>query len=441
VKKINPLLNSKKVKKEILILLLLASANLFAQDSLMVRTLGANPTDLITLSKMTIATPLFGATGIIPSSFRMDDECPPVNNQCYIGSCISEATAYSLCGILAKRQNNWDYYYDNNRPNLDHLFSPLYMHYYIKGCDNDCGRCGSNLGSASNFLINKGVPTLSQWNPNHCDRNACNFQPNFPPNPNNPSAFRLNSVKPIFLTGIQYASGYKTNSIKYFVSQNNPIPIAMALDQSFLDGSAFDNPKDIWQYFKGQSVGGHAMLIVGYDDSREAFLVMNSWGTTNWNLKKNDPTNDARSGFCWISYDIIENYCYEAFVANVPQTGYSVSVQDLLNVSKSVNTEESVSEINEMKFFITNRYNQNNNIRLIPININKAKDESTIAIYKVSEGQPRFYSTFTIKLKEIYRFQIDGRKYTFKALYIKPWRKYLEIFKSKDALFYQMTVE
>ena len=39
-------------------------------------------------------------------------------------------------------------------------------------------------------------------------------------------------------------------------------------------------------------IGGHAMVAVGYDDTKKAFRIQNSWGRT-W----------ADSGYGWFSYD------------------------------------------------------------------------------------------------------------------------------------------
>jgi C1A family cysteine protease len=43
-------------------------------------------------------------------------------------------------------------------------------------------------------------------------------------------------------------------------------------------------------------IGGHAVTIVGYDDSRQSFLVRNSWGN-NW----------VNEGYTWMSYTDFEN--------------------------------------------------------------------------------------------------------------------------------------
>ncbi|MCK5684281.1 hypothetical protein KAJ27_09165, partial [bacterium] len=39
----------------------------------------------------------------------------------------------------------------------------------------------------------------------------------------------------------------------------------------------------------------HAMLVVGYDDYMQAFLIMNSWGK-NW----------GKNGYCWVDYKLME---------------------------------------------------------------------------------------------------------------------------------------
>jgi C1A family cysteine protease len=45
-----------------------------------------------------------------------------------------------------------------------------------------------------------------------------------------------------------------------------------------------------------EPIGGHCMVIVGYDDSQSRFLVRNPWGPA-WSPKL--------KGHCWISYDYL----------------------------------------------------------------------------------------------------------------------------------------
>lgn len=45
-------------------------------------------------------------------------------------------------------------------------------------------------------------------------------------------------------------------------------------------------------YFSGLTSGGHAMVLVGFDDTTRMFVVRNSWGA-DW----------GDHGYCYISYD------------------------------------------------------------------------------------------------------------------------------------------
>jgi C1A family cysteine protease len=58
------------------------------------------------------------------------------------------------------------------------------------------------------------------------------------------------------------------------------------------------------------SVGGHAMLIVGYNRLKNYFIVKNSWGS-DW----------GHDGYAWISYEYIQTYGkygYAVYNAAIP---------------------------------------------------------------------------------------------------------------------------
>lgn len=72
-----------------------------------------------------------------------------------------------------------------------------------------------------------------------------------------------------------YLVGFGFEVYSYFMSQD-------------MATKGFLNPPKASETFEG----GHAVCLVGYDDSTRAFLVRNSWGT-GWGL----------SGYFWMSYD------------------------------------------------------------------------------------------------------------------------------------------
>jgi hypothetical protein len=96
--------------------------------------------------------------------------------------------------------------------------------------------------------------------------------------------------------------------------------IGMMVGQSFMQDMM---GRDLWEPSmmdeSQMGMGGHAMCVIGYDDSKYggAFQVMNSWGP-NW----------GENGIAWIRYADFKNYVREAYgidplpkrsqVANIP---------------------------------------------------------------------------------------------------------------------------
>lgn len=82
-------------------------------------------------------------------------------------------------------------------------------------------------------------------------------------------------------------------SIKAAISLGKPVVFGMLLKQSFENQETAQT--GIYKP-KGQIIGGHCMVIIGYDDDKKYFTVRNSWGE-NWGDK----------GYCYIPYKEIIN--------------------------------------------------------------------------------------------------------------------------------------
>lgn len=87
--------------------------------------------------------------------------------------------------------------------------------------------------------------------------------------------------------------------LKKVLFQKKPVIFFIATDEGFDKIT----PPFIWKERCGSLGTVHSMVIAGYDDERNAFLVMNSWGTS-WGDK----------GFAWIDYQF--------FLENVSPKGY-----------------------------------------------------------------------------------------------------------------------
>jgi C1A family cysteine protease len=99
---------------------------------------------------------------------------------------------------------------------------------------------------------------------------------------------------------ISYARTGLGMGTKAAVANGLPVVFGTSLPQEMLmvearDTGAIASPRGAWP----QPSGGHAMLIVGYDDTRGAWLVRNSWGP-GW----------GDGGHLWIAYDVMDHYSH-----------------------------------------------------------------------------------------------------------------------------------
>jgi hypothetical protein len=80
------------------------------------------------------------------------------------------------------------------------------------------------------------------------------------------------------------------SALKGALYTRGPVNVGMMVysDFSYYNGG-------IYEYTYGQREGGHAVLIVGFDDDQQCFIVKNSWGT-NW----------GENGFFRIAYSQVD---------------------------------------------------------------------------------------------------------------------------------------
>lgn len=71
----------------------------------------------------------------------------------------------------------------------------------------------------------------------------------------------------------------------------------------------------VYQHTTGEALGGHAISIVGYDDSKQAFIIRNSWGQT-W----------GENGFGYVSYSDYSGVGDETWLYNIPALAGAISI-------------------------------------------------------------------------------------------------------------------
>ncbi|MBI4651762.1 hypothetical protein HY745_10860 [Candidatus Desantisbacteria bacterium] len=147
----------------------------------------------------------------------------------------------------------------NNTPNIDLDLSEQVL--LSCGSINDpCG--GGQIWAASNFFENNGLPPETYY-PYIADKGNCN---------NASLNWQDEAYK---LTSCLIVSSHTTPSIdtlKNALFSYGPLTVLMSVYSdfnSYLGG--------IYSYTSGSYVGGHAVLIVGYNDTEQCFTVKNSW--------------------------------------------------------------------------------------------------------------------------------------------------------------------
>jgi len=62
--------------------------------------------------------------------------------------------------------------------------------------------------------------------------------------------------------------------------QQGPVWLGYRVYEDFVDYWYYDRDPSPYRHVDGAYLGGHAVLLIGYDDARQCWIAKNSWGTT-----------------------------------------------------------------------------------------------------------------------------------------------------------------
>ena len=244
------------------------------------RSLGLLPATSAQLAALPTAAPP-ATMGTLPSSFFLRTPPPEQRGQGGQGSCVGWASAYSLMGFYMRQSGSSVVDYGT-------VGSPSYIYNQIKvsGCGD-----GAYCTDAFDLLRAQGVCT---WQKMSYNDNDCSQQPTSTQRAN-AGLYRINSYSKIM--------DRSELSLKTILYSQEPIMIAMTVY------SNFDNiGTNVLKTKSGSVRGGHALVIMGYDDARHAYKVLNSWGNS-W----------GDNGYFWLDYDFAPQIINEAYLAEVTQ--------------------------------------------------------------------------------------------------------------------------
>lgn len=215
--------------------------------------------------------------------------CPKPGHQGSIGSCSGWATGYGARTILEAIRRGWKGKTDSITAQA---YSALFIYNQVKA-----GSCamGAYIDKAAELLRDKGDILSSTFDGEleECERQPTDEQLK------EASAHRIEGFVTLFSSDA--ARSVKVEKTKLSLAQGRPVAMGLLLRKNFMEIKKGDQ---YWFPDLGDTTfyGAHAMVVVGYDDSKNAFEIMNSWGE-DW----------GNGGFVWVKYADFARFCCYGF--------------------------------------------------------------------------------------------------------------------------------
>lgn len=247
----------------------------------------------------------------LPPAFSLASKIDKVYDQLEINSC----TANVLCQLYKVLDS-------------DESFEPsrLFVYYkerQIRG--NIATDDGANVIDGLKYLSAHGVCSEKLWPyvtgnvfiqpPTYCTDEAKNHKISNPMMIDGSGETLLKNLKHAIVSGRPVMCGVMIH--ESFMSESVARSGNVSMPQSKKRVGSIDTEDPL--------LGGHELLIVGYDDAKGKFLLVNSWGQ-NWGTQ---PPGAKSRGYLWIPYSyiadptLVQDFC--TFDSVVRKTKYATS--------------------------------------------------------------------------------------------------------------------
>lgn len=209
----------------------------------------------------------------LPSAVDLRPQCPPVLNQGQLGSCTANAIASA-------------YEFDQMKQKVAAPFVPsrLFIYYNERVIEGTVSHdSGATIRDSVKAVAHYGAPPETLW-------------------PYKITQFTVKPPAKAYTAGkkyeaVQYQRVNQTLAgIKTALAAGFPVVYGFSVYQSFESPQVAKSGIVPMPAAKEQMVGGHANMLVGYDDAASRFLSKNSWGAS-WGM----------AGYCTIPYDYLTN--------------------------------------------------------------------------------------------------------------------------------------
>jgi hypothetical protein len=219
------------------------------------------------------------ARGQVPAQVDLSPWFPAPGSQGTMGTCVGWALA------------NLATFHQNEERRVEGAgagpgFSPLFLYNIAKeASDNDCSG-GLSVARALNVLRDQGVAPIARF---PYTSSLCGAAPD---------ADVLRTALPFRIASWAKIHEHDGSELKSFLAARRPVVLSVRVDRAFEDLR-----QDKYARRDGTERGFHALLLVGYDDTKGAWKVLNSWGR-DW----------GEGGYGWIDYAVWNDIVRAAYV-------------------------------------------------------------------------------------------------------------------------------
>ena len=220
----------------------------------------------------------------LPDRVDLSDRFPTPGDQGQQNSCVGWSVGYAARSYYANKVEGRDL---NDSANIP---SPAYIYNSIRpsigGTSQQC-LSGSKISDALN-LLKHGAASLKE---------APYFEEICP----RPSSAVRSQASDFRIVNWVLADARRPDQIKGALAHGHPVIIGLRTTKAFLrlrQGEVYRYPD--------QFVSNHAVTLVGYDERKQAFKLINSWGK-RW----------GDGGFGWIDYDTLSAEAASAYLMRV----------------------------------------------------------------------------------------------------------------------------
>ncbi|MEO6254345.1 MAG: C1 family peptidase [Ferruginibacter sp.] len=235
----------------------------------------------------------------LPESVSLLKFAPDRQNQGQQGSCVAWSSTYAARTIVEAASTN--------QSGNSTAYSPAFVYNQIglEGCQ------GAYIQNAMELMTQKGVVSYNDFP--YTDQD-CSRQPNSVLE-SKASQNRMHGFTR--LTDGESTEGINVRAVKEHLAKDAPVVIGMMVGGSFMQGMM---GKEMWaptnEDRSQAGFGGHAMCVIGYDDRKQAFQIMNSWGP-QWGV----------NGIGWVRYADFKEFVREAYgIDPMPKRGAAVNI-------------------------------------------------------------------------------------------------------------------